>query len=154
MFEIEDYIHRGSVFGRLPVAPMGKGRPRLSARDGMPRVHTPAATKAWADTAAWYLKASRPGKPFAGPVEVALHFAFKRPESHFTKASRALVARAPAYHLQKPDLDNLEKMMLDCLVKAGIMVDDTQVVEMHSKKTWLIGSEFVRWVVTPILETP
>lgn len=132
------------------MAPTGKGRPRFSAKEGKVRAYTPKATKLWSTEAHWLLKAHRPGKPFSGPVTVALHFAFERPKNHFTKGAGGLVG--PVYHTQKPDLDNLEKMMLDCLVKAGIMADDTQVVEMYSKKTWLVGSEFVRWVVTPIQE--
>jgi Holliday junction resolvase RusA-like endonuclease len=37
-------------------------------------------------------------------------------------------------HLAKPDIDNLEKAVLDALKKAGIYVDDAQVFLVHKGK--------------------
>ena len=39
------------------------------------------------------------------------------------------------YHMQDPDLDNLQKSCLDG-IKRVLFMDDCQVVEIHAKKKW------------------
>lgn len=77
-------------------------------------------------------------KGFDGPVRIDLEFFLHRPKAHFGtgKNSEKLKATAPAYHLQKPDLDNLTKAVFDALTTAGIWGDDTQVVESFQSKKW------------------
>jgi Holliday junction resolvase RusA-like endonuclease len=39
-------------------------------------------------------------------------------------------------HTVRPDKDNLEKAVLDCLVKAGILADDSLVYDGSFQKVW------------------
>ena len=74
------------------------------------------------------------------PVAVELRFAMPRPKSHF--GAKGLKPSAPQFHVQKSDLDNLEKLCLDQITRsARIWRDDSQVVSMRSDKFWAVGNE-------------
>lgn len=80
-----------------------------------------------------------------GPVAVELRFAMPRPKSH--SGAKGLKPSAPDCHTQKPDIDNLEKLLVDQITKSGrIWRDDSQVVSMRSDKFWAEGSEQGCWV--------
>ncbi len=75
-----------------------------------------------------------------GPVAVELRFAMPRPKSH--TGAKGLKASAPEFHTQKPDIDNLEKLLGDQITRSGrIWHDDSQVVSMRSDKFWATGAE-------------
>ena len=40
------------------------------------------------------------------------------------------------YRMSKPDTDNLQKMLKDCMTACGFWYDDAQVVEEHIGKYW------------------
>jgi Holliday junction resolvase RusA-like endonuclease len=74
------------------------------------------------------------------PVAVELRFAMPRPKSHF--GAKGLKPSAPQFHVQKPDIDNLEKLLGDQITKNGrVWRDDSQVVSMRSDKFWAVGNE-------------
>ena len=60
-----------------------------------------------------------------GPVRLDLMFAFVQPKG-----------RVGQFKISKPDLDNLEKAVMDALTTAGVWCDDAQVVEKHSAKVY------------------
>jgi Holliday junction resolvase RusA-like endonuclease len=66
-----------------------------------------------------------------GPVEVRLEFIFERSG----KSSNTL-QYAETFHTKKPDIDNLEKAVLDALTKAGAWQDDAYVASIHSIKRY------------------
>ena len=71
-----------------------------------------------------------------GPFEVVLLFNFQRPESHFL-SSGALGKGRVREHLQKPDADNLAKLVLDVITKLQrCWFDDDQVVRLVVEKRW------------------
>ena len=75
-----------------------------------------------------------------GPVAVELRFAMPRPKSH--SGAKGLKPSAPQFHTQKPDIDNLEKLLGDQITRSGrIWRDDSQVVSMRSDKFWATGAE-------------
>ena len=75
-----------------------------------------------------------------GPVAVELRFAMPRPKSHF--GAKGLKPSAPEFHTQKPDIDNLEKLLGDQITRSGrIWRDDSQVVSMRSDKFWATGAD-------------
>lgn len=63
---------------------------------------------------------------FAGPVRVSMVFTFEPPDS----------ARLGQPHTQKPDKDNLEKLVLDAMEKAGVFRNDSQVAQGPVEKWW------------------
>lgn len=60
-----------------------------------------------------------------GCVRLDLMFAFAQKKG-----------RVGQFKISKPDLDNLEKAVMDALTTAGVWCDDAQVVEKHSTKIY------------------
>jgi Holliday junction resolvase RusA-like endonuclease len=65
------------------------------------------------------------------PVRIVIDFVFARPKSHIRKAG--LAKNAPI--LPKPDIDNLEKAVLDALNRVA-WHDDTQVACVVKEKSY------------------
>ena len=71
-----------------------------------------------------------------GPFEVEMRFGFTRPQSHFL-TSGALSKGRVLEHLQKPDADNLAKLVLDVITRLQrLWMDDDQVVRLVVEKSW------------------
>lgn len=64
------------------------------------------------------------------PVEVIISYLFPFPKS----APQKRIAKGAEYMVQRPDLDNLTKSILDELTALGFWVDDSQVVDCHTRK--------------------
>lgn len=78
-------------------------------------------------------------EPFLKPeaFRIGLSFCFKRPKSHFGtgRNSDKLKPNAPKYMIKTPDLDKLERSILDAMT--GIIYeDDSQVADLISKKRY------------------
>ena len=73
-----------------------------------------------------------------GPVEVTLHFSLPRPKSHYRtgKFSHLLKDSAPEDHQSRCDIDNISKVVLDKITRAGIWIDDSQVISLTASKRW------------------
>lgn len=72
-----------------------------------------------------YLSQHKPDQPVDGPVELCV-------EWYFGTKTRKLDNR---WKTTKPDTDNLNKLLKDCMTKAGFWHDDAQVaIELISKK--------------------
>ena len=76
------------------------------------------------------------------PVALLINFYFKRPKSHFgrrlgqePKLIRHGKKRAPFYHMQKPDVDKLQRSVLDALT-GEVFKDDSQVIAVKAFKHW------------------
>lgn len=74
--------------------------------------------------------------PTSAPVRVEVEAMAARPKRLVPRAaggswpnSRPL-ERGPMWRCTKPDADNVAKAVLDALVKAGVLRDDVQVVEL------------------------
>jgi Holliday junction resolvase RusA-like endonuclease len=115
----------------LPMEPMGKQRPRIAQRGRYARTYTPAKTAQWESDAAKVLSAFWRLPPIEQPVIVYFTAYRKRPKSMCTKSKSAIQICAV-----KPDLDNVCKIVLDSLVKAGVLKDDNIVCELICRKLW------------------
>lgn len=68
----------------------------------------------------------KPAKPFEGPIELDVVWLFPKGKSH----------KAGEWRIIKPDTDNLEKMLKDCMTEVGFWNDDAQVVKETVQKKW------------------
>jgi Holliday junction resolvase RusA-like endonuclease len=125
-------IHQVTVVGN----PKGQPRARAFAFKGRVRMYDPATAEGWKSQIAAAI--APVATPYLGPVAVALVFRFARPASHCGKSGVPRPA-APVAPTGKPDLDNLEKAVLDALTTIGVWRDDSQVVGMTSRKQWAVG---------------
>jgi Holliday junction resolvase RusA-like endonuclease len=75
-------------------------------------------------------------KPIDGGVSVEFMFHMPIPKST-TKKRKWEMEHGEAHHLKKPDIDNLEKFMLDCM-NGIVWNDDRQIVKLVSRKQYNI----------------
>lgn len=117
----------------IPFAPVAKQRARATWTNQGMRHYTPDATREWEETVAIMGRNAMAGRePMAGALEVHLQFLLPIPAS-WPKWKRDLADGAAVGHTIKPDLDNLEKAVMDGL--NGIAwVDDAQVVKVIKAK--------------------
>jgi len=104
--------------------PYPKGRSRVSMRGKFPVVYTPKKTR---DAEGYFLSQAikqKPEKPLEGALSVKISFFRIKPSNYSSKI---------IYWAQKPDLDNLVKLVLDALNKV-FYLDDSQVVELTCTK--------------------
>jgi len=73
-----------------------------------------------------HLKPFKPEKPMEGPLELNVIWRFPKGKKH----------RHYEWRVTKPDTDNLEKMLKDCMTEVGFWIDDAQVVVEHVEKLW------------------
>lgn len=91
----------------------------------------------------------RPDAPWTGPVQVIVSWVFTRPKNHFRTGKHAgkLRSDAPICCDKKPDIDNLEKALLDAL-NGVFWLDDAQVAGVVKTKTYSDLPERPRTEVT------
>ena len=130
----------------VPTAPVPKGRPLVSTVSGHPRLRTTKATMVfenWVRACALEAMKGSIGYPLDCPLEVSLRFVLARPPSR---------PKRETMPDRKPDLDNLEKAVLDGLGLARVYVNDSRIVRLTSEKVY--GSPpRVEIEVSPVVET-
>lgn len=113
----------------LHFTPVAMGRPRVTVRGRHAHAYLPKKTKEYLDTCTMVLRSQWKQEPYAGPVAVYLIFVHPRP-------LRLLRKRDPPgriFKASKPDIDNLCKLAIDCIVKAGVIADDNQIVMLEAR---------------------
>ena len=75
----------------------------------------------------------KPDVPFSGPVAVTVRWTFPWRKS---ERKRVVAAGVPVPHTSRPDLDNLEKNLLDVLTRLNFWTDDSLVAEKATSKFW------------------
>ena len=119
--------------------PVPKSRPRVVSKGKRRFAYTPKRVKEW-ETHIKKVAESHCSSPFDWPVIVALKFYMPRPKSR----------RHDLWVTTTPDLDNLEKAVLDGL-NGVVYTDDKLVVAKSSSKKYVQGGEpGVEVVVTSI----
>jgi Holliday junction resolvase RusA-like endonuclease len=120
-----------------------KAQPRIKAyrRGQFLGVYTPGTADEWKrNVAAAALDAiPEEHRPIGTGVGVTMVFLMPRPKRLERRATSGLV-NVP--HLAKPDLDNLEKAILDGLKDAGVFVDDAQVFQEEKIKLYHDAGEW------------
>ena len=131
-----DAVVRGSIPGK----PVAMGRPRI----GRNRMFTPKASREYMEEAARIIAESTELR-ITQPVHVNMEFIFARPKSmprgwrdHLFSWGKT---KGRVWKWTRPDIDNLEKMLLDSIVRSGLLLDDSQVVSTHSEKFYGAAGE-------------
>lgn len=125
----------------IPGAPVAKGRPRATTVGGRARLYTPAKTRQWEAKAAECIRAEwGQQEPLQGPVCVSVLVVRARPSSKTWKRKPMPPEWAPT----RPDLDNYVKAALDAVSRAGVWVDDSQVIRLTATKRIAAGGELPR----------
>lgn len=136
----------GLVSFFIPGRPFAKQRPR-STRRGV--TYTPKETVSF-ERQVGIIARPMFAVPFACAVRVEIEARFGIPKS-WAKYRRE--AARGAWHTQKPDLDNIEKAILDGLNRIAF-ADDAQVAEVRKAKRWVDPDEEGTLVSILSLDTP
>lgn len=73
-----------------------------------------------------HLGQHRPEFPFEGALRLVTKWCFETTASH----------RSGEYKSTKPDTDNLQKLLKDCMTSVGFWLDDAQVASEITEKFW------------------
>lgn len=123
--------------------PRPKGRPRVVAKKNGPGTvtFTPDETINWENQIGWQAKQAMawimvnatdrdggpPQWPFDGRIMMNLRFNFRRPKS---------LPKRITHPITGPDIDNLEKCVLDALQNVNMISDDKRVTDLDSVKRY------------------
>ncbi len=120
--------HRLSVF--IEGTPKPKQRPRWSGKF----MYSPKTE--WEKILTNYFESC--DDYYYNALQVSMIFYMPRPKKHYRtgKFSHVLKDDSPYWHTNKPDRDNLEKAVLDCMTKGGILKDDCIVCTGSIEKKW------------------
>lgn len=110
--------------------PVAQPRPRATVVRGRARIYNPTTTRAYKDQIVLLFIQAGELFPEGVPVRVTIDYFFSRPKS----LQRKKDLKGIIWHTKKPDLDNLNKAVLDAIGAAGLWHDDRQVVDLRSKK--------------------
>lgn len=106
--------------------PIAQPRHRATFRGGFAQMYLPSSHPVHAYKRDIVTAAQKVGgEIIEGAVRLDLLFTFQQPKR-----------RPMQFKISKPDLDNLEKAVMDALTDAGVWIDDCQVVEKHSTKIY------------------
>ena len=73
-----------------------------------------------------HLIKNRPKEPIEGAVQLTVMWLFPKGKSH----------KNGEWRTTRPDTDNLQKLLKDCMTKVGFWKDDAQVVSERVEKRW------------------
>ena len=114
--------------------PKPQARPRASRRGNHIHMYSPKTD--WRNHCLKMLK--KQDAYFDKAINLSMIFYMPRPKSHYRtgKFSHVLKDSAPSFHTKKPDVDNLSKAVLDAMTDAGILSDDSIVVQHYIYKKY------------------
>lgn len=95
---------------------------------GKPIFYEPTELKAARSKLMGHLAAHKPAKPMKGAVRLLCKWCFP-----LDKGGRH---RDGQYRTSKPDTDNLQKLLKDCMTVTGFWLDDAQVASEVAEKFW------------------
>jgi Holliday junction resolvase RusA-like endonuclease len=114
----------------IPGPPIAKRRHRSAIVDG--KISTYSDQKDQSRRISILALQQTHGEPLQGALSIKMDFGMPIPKG-VSKSKRDAMLCGNIAHTKTPDLDNLEKMVLDCLNKIA-WNDDKQIVEIHSRK--------------------
>lgn len=129
----------------------GFGFKRADGSVGVNITNDNPKAREWQHRISFFAKQALVGKNVNEPLHCAFavhaEFRFERPESHLRKTTdpttglHLLCKDVDEEHVQKPDIDKLERVVLDALTGV-VYFDDAQVIQTRISKRWVqqVGS--------------
>lgn len=99
---------------------------KAGVRKGKPYFYEPAELKAARQLLEAHLGQHVPCEPFQGALRLTTKWCFPVSGKH----------KNGEYRITKPDTDNLQKLLKDCMTKVGFWEDDAQVASEIAEKFW------------------
>ena len=112
--------------------PIAQKRPRIARGPNSSWCYD--SQKELKDGSQWQLRSQFREPPLTVPVSIDLIFFMPIPKSTSAFKKRQMQNGIIA-HTKKPDIDNLQKFILDCMNKL-VFEDDSQVCEIRAKKIY------------------
>ena len=117
----------------IPGPVTGKGRPRINTYTC--RAYTPNKTKEYEELAKQYFILKYPRHiPIEGRVKVSIIAYFKIPKGT-NKKNEKLMLNGIISPTKKPDIDNIEKIVLDAMNTLAFK-DDNQITKLEIEKVY------------------
>ena len=98
---------------------------KVKVVNGKPIFYDPPAVKSAKELLSAYLAQHRPPQPMIGGLSLRVLWLFPRGAHPHG-----------AWRTTKPDTDNLQKMLKDCMTRVGFWEDDAQVAREIIEKRW------------------
>lgn len=98
---------------------------KVKVVNGKPIFYDPPAVKSAKELLSAYLAQHRPPQPMTGGLSLRVLWLFPRGAHPHG-----------AWRTTKPDTDNLQKMLKDCMTRVGFWEDDAQVAREIIEKRW------------------
>jgi len=116
----------------VQMRPVAQERARAAlTRDGKPFMYTPKNTVQAQKEFNLLSGKHVPPQPLAGPLALNITFRFPIPDSH-----KLTIPGDRYFPKGRHDLDNLAKMVMDAMTKAGWWEDDGQVALLRTEKLY------------------
>lgn len=122
----------------LNIKPKGKERPRFVRRGKYVSTYTPKTTLKYEEiirNAFVEQCIGKYDKEYVGAVKVSIWAHFEPPKSYSKERREELIKNV--YHINKPDLDNITKSILDAL-NGVAWKDDSQICDLEVHKCYEI----------------
>ena len=94
---------------------------------GKPIFYEPTSVKSARAILISSLRDHKPEEPIMGPIQLNVWWRFPRGKSH----------KDMEWRITKPDTDNLQKLLKDCMTAVGFWKDDAQVCSETVGKVWV-----------------
>jgi Holliday junction resolvase RusA-like endonuclease len=125
------------VFGEPKAQPRPRAFARKFGNTYSARVYDAGTAEGWKGLIAQEVRPLLPAVPIDCPVRLDAVFLFDRPKRLLRKSDPA----GRLLHTSKPDRDNLEKALLDCLTQVGVLADDCHVCAGEVRKYYVAKGE-------------
>ena len=99
---------------------------KVTVKNGKPIIYDPPKLKAARQQLLGHLQPYAPQEPMKGPINLFVTWLFPRGTAH----------RHGEWKTSKPDTDNLQKLLKDCMTEVGFWKDDAQVARETAEKRW------------------
>lgn len=127
----------------LEKAPKAQMRARATALNGKARVFKAKSQRINETDIKWLLKKYYLQTPMIGALKAILYCYMPIPKGT-SKKNIKLADKGELYHIKKPDIDNLEKNIYDCMTSMKFYKDDAQICISNTVKKY---SSNPRWEI-------